>query len=198
MGDQTRTFINLLGFESIESWEKFSSENREESIMIGAHFNIAIKAAIDKCKGVIGWRKIDLKKYNAVTKKRSPSPQPITKAVVKHAKLDNFSWSSILDQTDQKSSSSNTSTVSTSNESSTQTEINMIALETHNKEKTTMESIIQNLNFQIIHIQGLNGTYQYESMENQRRFKTLYIKFQDMYTQMGKALLETNSLIKKK
>jgi hypothetical protein len=194
--DQSRTFVNLLGFETQEAWEKFSNENKEEGILIGAHFNFCMKNAVEKCKNIINWKKFDIRKYNTV-KKRSTSPT--TKAIIKHPKLDNFEWKTVMDSTvPEIPFDPRTRPPPTTSDSHTQTDLNVTSMELYEKEKKTMESIIQNQMYQIHHLQQLNGTYQNNVTESNHKFKILHTKFQATYLEFGKILSDTNVLIKKK
>lgn|SRR4051812_22348739 len=183
MEDQTKTFVELIGFTSIQAWNKFREENPEEAVMIGAHFNIGIKAAIDKSKGVLVWRKVDLKKYN--TQKRPISP---IREVVKHIKLDNFEWQTVLDDRvpeipyDPRTKSSPTSTVSTSYDATTQTDY---PVDLHLKEKREMEDLIKVLKCSITGHQNQTAIYQFENMEMSRKIRLINNKLQDLYGSFG-------------
>lgn len=202
MGDQSRTFINLLGFESIEAWNEFSQDNREESILIGTHFNIGIKGAIDQCKKIIAWRKIDLSKYNQ-KKRKNPDPSDSTE-IIKHPKLANFEWKTILEEK-PSSPVSITSTVSTTKESSTQTDPPSlpslppptILTATYLKEKKINEAIITSLNFQIMQIQAQSTDYKHELSLTQKKLQHLHGKFHETYLQLGRTLTDTSKIIKK-
>lgn len=186
MEDQTKTFVELIGFTSIQSWNKFREENPEEAVMIGAHFNIGIKAAIDKSKGVLVWRKVDMKKYNNL--KRSISPIRLSRAVIKQPKLDNFEWQTVLDDQvpeipyDPRTKSSPTSTVSTTYDATTQTDY---PVDLHLKEKREMEDLIKVLKCSISGHQNQTAIYQFENMEMSRKIRLINNKLQDLYGSFG-------------
>jgi hypothetical protein len=108
--------ILIVGYYFVKVLNRINVDNPDESKMMAAHFNIAMKAAVTKCQEILVWRKLDIKKYNNKSKvftKTHIQKRPFKTILDEIVTIEDPQKSTKMDFTSPTDSISTISTVST-------------------------------------------------------------------------------------
>lgn len=200
----SRSFVQLIGFNTVQSWQLFEKQNQDEAKLMISHFNIAIKSAISKSQEIMAWRKIDPKKYNDYDIKRKPSPTQQNQ-IVKHQKLTNFEWLPTPITLSPTTVSTNelpspvlpTPKISSTlqNNMSTQTDYTFYTNEVHLKEKKELLATITILTTQKKELEKAIGQYRAEQWKSLNTITKLSQRLQDLNQRVFVMIASINELV---